>query len=116
MAGLFIDSYTAIVLMTHDFEWDKKLLPVILRQKPTYLGMLGPKKRLQKMEETLGMRDMQSIPFFHSPVGLDIGAETPEEIGLSILAEIIAVFRSRKGGNLRLRETTIHERIHHHVD
>jgi len=107
-----ISEYTAVVLMTHDFDWDSKLLPQILRQKPSYVGMLGPKKRLKKMEEELGIAKMNDIPFFHSPVGLDIGAETPEEIGLSILAEIIAAFRSRKGGHLRFRDTTIHERIH----
>ena len=110
--ALKIDEYTAVILMTHDFEWDKKLLPIILRQKPTYAGMLGPKKRLVKMEEELGIANLSAIPFFHSPVGLDIGAETPEEIALSILAEIIAVFREREGGNLRLRQGTIHERNH----
>lgn len=105
-----IDDFTAIVLMTHDYNWDKQMLPFLLEKKPTYLGMLGPKKRLKKMKEDLNLQDLEAIKFFHSPVGLDIGAESPEEIGLSILAEIVAVFRSKKGNFLKLKKGSIHDR------
>ena len=105
-----IDEYTAIILMSHDYNWDKKLLPQFLAAAPTYVGMLGPKKRMVKMKQELGLSDLDNIPFFHSPIGLDIGAESPEEIALSITAEIIAAFRNRQGTSLKLRSGTIHVR------
>jgi len=105
-----IDEYTAVILMSHDYNWDKTLLPRILDQKPPYVGMLGPKKRLVKMKGDLDMDELDDIQFFHSPVGLDIGAESPEEIALSIAAEVIATFRNRKGSPLKLRDGTIHIR------
>ena len=105
-----LDEYSAVVLMTHDFNWDKALLPQILKKKPHYLGILGPSKRMTKLEEELDLREMNKYDFFHSPVGLDIGAETPEEIALSITAEIIASFREREGASLKFRPGTIHPR------
>jgi xanthine/CO dehydrogenase XdhC/CoxF family maturation factor len=105
-----ITEFTAVVLMTHDYNWDKKLLPIVLSKNPAYVGMLGPKKRVLKINEELEGLDLKSISIFHSPVGLDIGAETPEEIAVSIAAEIIAVMRNRKGEKLKFREGTIHNR------
>lgn len=111
---LAVDEYTAIVLMSHDFKWDKNMLPIFLEKSPTYIGMLGPKKRMVKMqkelEETHSDLDLTKLHHFFSPVGLDIGAETPEEIALSIAAEIIANFRGRTGHFLKHRAGTIHER------
>ncbi len=104
-----IDEHTAVILMTHDFNWDKKLLPGLVAKKPVYLGMLGPKKRMEKMKIETGI-NLDKVPFFHSPIGLDIGAETPEEIALSILSEIVACFRNRDGRPLKFRTGTIHER------
>ena len=104
-----MDDYTATVLMSHDYNWDKTLLPKILEQKPSYVGMLGPKKRMQKMQKELN-NSLDQVSFFYSPVGLDIGAESPEEIAISICSEIIATFRNRDGKALREREGTIHER------
>jgi len=105
------DEYTAFVLMSHDYEWDKKLLPKILKRKPEYLGVLGPRKRMIKMQEELGINIMDKYTFFHSPMGLDIGAESPEEIALSIAAEITAKFRQRDGQFLKLRTKPIHDRL-----
>ena len=105
-----IDEFTAIILMSHDYNWDKTLLPKFLAQKPSYIGMLGPRKRTVKMQEELGITLLNQVDFFHSPVGLDIGAESPEEIALSIASEIVATFRGRNGTALRLREGPIHER------
>lgn len=106
-----IDEYTAVVFMTHDFNWDKILLPKIIEKNPPYIGMLGPKKRAQKMAEELHTMNLKQLDIFHSPVGLDIGAETPEEIALSIAAEIIAIFRKRSGQSLKKRLGTIHTRF-----
>jgi len=108
---VLVDEYTAVVFMTHDYDWDKKLLPIFLSKKPPFLGLLGPLKRTKKMQNELGLGDLNKYDFFHSPVGLDIGAETPEEIALSISSEIIAAFRNRNGMPLKSREGTIYDRF-----
>lgn len=101
------DDYTAISLMTHDFNWDKKILPALLSKNFPYLGILGPKKRMDKLIEELSLSDDQ-LSSIHAPIGLDIGAETPEEIASSIVAEILAVFRQRDAGFLKNRIGSIH--------
>jgi len=106
-----IHDYTAVVLMSHDYNWDKTLLPIFLKKNPPYIGMLGPKKRMQKMQTELPDYDLESLVNLHSPVGLDIGAESPEEIALSIAAEIVATFRGRDGASLKFRKGAIHERV-----
>lgn len=108
-----VDAATAVVLMSHDFDWDRKMVEHFLPLKPAYFGMLGPKKRAAKMDELLRAETKLKLldyPSLYSPVGLDIGAETPEEIAASLTAEIIAVFRGRNGKMLRTRAETIHNR------
>jgi xanthine/CO dehydrogenase XdhC/CoxF family maturation factor len=107
-----IDNYTAIILMAHDYKTDFNNLQYTLTTKAKYIGLLGPRKRTQKMFDEMdyegnpvSQEDMQRI---FSPAGLDIGATTPEEIALSICAEIRSVFANRRGMSLRLREGTIH--------
>lgn len=106
-----IDEFTAVVLMTHDYNWDKKMLPLIMEREPPYIGILGPKKRMHKIESDLPIMLADQLEQVHGPVGLDIGAETPEEIAISIVAEIIATFRNREGTSLKLRKEAIHERL-----
>jgi xanthine dehydrogenase accessory factor len=110
-----IDQYTAIVLMSHDYKTDRKNLPKALATGAFYIGMLGPRVRSEKIFAELAEEgkpvskaDMERI---HAPAGLDIGAISPEEIALSMLAEIKAVFSKREGGFLRLRHVPIHERF-----
>ncbi len=112
--SILIDEHTAIILMSHDFKTDKYNLPKVLKTAAAYLGMLGPRVRSEKIFNELAQEgieisetDMERI---HAPVGLDIGAISPEEIALSIVAEIRAVFSDRSGAALRLRTTPIHER------
>ena len=105
-----IDEYTSVLLMTHDFNLDKTILKKVIDKKPNYVGLLGPKKRGIKMETEEGLEDILELDFLHSPVGLDIGAETPEEIAISIVSEILAVFRNRAGNKLKKRDGTIHDR------
>jgi xanthine/CO dehydrogenase XdhC/CoxF family maturation factor len=106
-----LDAFTAVVFMTHDFNWDKKLLPYFLKNQSAYIGMLGPRKRLEKMNDDIDEFDLLEVKNLYSPIGLDIGAESPEEIALSICSEIIAVFRNRTGQFLKWREGPIHERV-----
>ncbi len=109
-----IDAYTAIVLMAHDFQTDKLNLPKALQSEAFYIGMLGPRVRAGKIFDELNASgqiitdaDMDRI---YAPAGLDIGALSPEEIALAIIAEVKAVFAKREGGFLRLRHLPIHER------
>lgn len=106
------DAYTAILLMTHDYKTDLRRLPQALRTQASYIGILGPRKRTEKMYGALAAAgqpvsetDRDRI---YSPAGLDIGSATPEEIALSILAEIRSHFAGRTGTSLRLRQGTIY--------
>ncbi|MEL6356674.1 MAG: XdhC family protein, partial [Bacteroidota bacterium] len=109
-SDLPVHDYTAVMLMSHDYGWDKKMLPLFAAKQPAYMGMLGPKKRFHKMDKDLSDLDLEGLDFFYSPTGLEIGAESPEEIALSIAAEIVAVMRNKPGGFLKFKEGTIHER------
>jgi xanthine/CO dehydrogenase XdhC/CoxF family maturation factor len=109
-----IDRHTAIVLMSHDYKTDKTNLPMALQTAAFYIGMLGPRVRSEKIfnelcaqNKQVSDKDMERI---YAPAGLDIGATSPEEIALSIIAEIKAVFSKRDGAFLRLRHSPIHER------
>ncbi len=109
-----IDKYTAIVLMSHDYKTDKINLPKVLQTGAFYVGMLGPRVRSERIFNELA-DEGKSLPDeimerIYAPAGLDIGALSPEEIALSIIAEIKAVFSKREGGFLRLRQSAIHER------
>jgi xanthine/CO dehydrogenase XdhC/CoxF family maturation factor len=107
-----IDNYSAIVLMAHDYKTDFNNLRCTLETKAKYIGMLGPRKRSQKMFDELVKEDNpvseENMQRIFSPAGLDIGAATPEEIALSICAEIRSVFANRNGTSLRLRKGTIY--------
>ncbi|TLP79197.1 XdhC family protein [Maribacter sp. ACAM166] len=92
-----IDSNTAVILMTHSYVKDLKYLMVLKNTQPIYLGLLGPAKRREKLLATLIEEDMDiALDFLeriHGPAGLNIGAETPQEIAISILSEILTVIR-----------------------
>lgn len=102
-----IDEYTAVLLMSHDLLTDIENLKKVLPSAASYIGLLGPKKRAVKIFETLGIGEAD-LGRIYAPAGLDLGAATPEEIALSMLAEIRAHFSARKGMSLRLREGTIY--------
>ena len=105
-----LDAATAVALMSHDYDWDREMVRHFLPRRPAYFGMLGPRKRMLKMHDEVaaGGIDLAGYPQLHSPVGLDIGATGPEEIAVSLCAEILAVFRGRDGRYLRQRVGTIH--------
>ena len=107
-----IDDYTAVILMSHDYKTDKNNLPLVLAAP--YIGLLGPRVRAERIFDELREEGVVISAEFEerifAPVGLDIGAITPEEIALSMVAENRAVFSRREGGMLRERPSTIHER------
>ena len=114
LSQISIDRQTVFLLMTHNFNYDKAMLQELIQRDIVYIGMLGPIKKLERIinefkEEGLELNDQQRA-VIHSPVGLDIGAETPEEIALSIVAEIKAALAGKKGKPLKEFSTTIHAR------
>lgn len=104
---LAIEPDCAAVVMTHSFLQDQFVLRHIAHLGLDYIGILGPRQRTQRLLDDLDEQPM-SAPF--SPVGLDLGAETPEEIALSIVAQIQATRLERSGGHLSLRSGAIHAR------
>jgi xanthine dehydrogenase accessory factor len=111
---LAIDARTAVVLMTHNYAHDLELLRFLLPSPAPYVGLLGPKARTDRLLADLAASGHAPAPHeterLHAPVGIDIGAEAPEEIALAILAEIRAVLAGRRGGKLRDRAGAIHDR------
>lgn len=108
-----IDDFTAAISMCHDYETDYRNLQMLLKTNIKYIGLLGPKKRTIKMydrmnEEGIALTTEQEERIY-SPVGLDIGAATPEEIALSVCAEIRAFFSGRDGNRLKFRPKPIYE-------
>lgn len=109
LEGIEITSDTVVVMMTHNYPQDALLLPGILAARPRYLGLLGPSLRAASLFDGLGLRpDSLDI---HTPVGLDIGADTSEAIALSIVAEIQAELAGRAGMKLRHRRGPIHSPV-----
>ena len=108
-----LDEYTLAVVMTHHYIHDVPALRDLLPRKLAYLGLLGSKKRAEKILADLERDGLQITPDmrarFHAPVGLDIGADTPETIALSILAEMQSVLGRREAKPLRDRAKAIHD-------
>ncbi len=109
-----IDNRTAVILMAHDFKTDSENLKEALKSTSPYIASLGPKKRYVKMLDSfenqgldLSKKDKERI---HAPSGLEIGADTPEEIALSIFSEIRCVFAGKKGGMLKFKKGPIYDR------
>ena len=109
-----IDEHTVFLLMTHNYNYDMAMLRQLLGKNMTYIGMLGPKIKRERMLNELKDEGSnftgQQLSVLHSPVGLDIGAETSEEIALSILAEIKAMFANKDVQSLRKIKEVIHPR------
>ncbi len=95
-----LDSNTAIVLMTHNYAKDLQFLTSIKNTMPIYLGLLGATDRRERLLNELIERDPEIkdsfLDIIHGPTGLNIGAITPQEIALSICAEILSVIRKEK--------------------
>src|SRR5690606_8748114 len=113
VASLSWDKRTVAVLMTHNYHYDLTVLKQLLPLKLRYVGVLGPKKKMMKMldairNEGINLREEDLTRVF-GPIGLDIGADAPEEIALSAIAEIQAVLEGKKGTFLRDKKGPIHK-------
>lgn len=96
----------AAIVMTHNFARDTEILARLMPSPVPYIGLLGPRSRGDELLAAIGAaRDAR----FHNPIGLDLGGETPQEIALSIVAEVQAVFERRSARSLRELTVPIHE-------
>jgi xanthine dehydrogenase accessory factor len=110
VAQLETDLHTVALLMTHNFDYELRVLEELTTRMLPYIGILGPKRKTDKLIHRLeekGIRVFRDA--LYAPIGLDLGAETSEEIALSIFAEIAAVLRKKPAGSLRDKQGPIHE-------
>ncbi|WP_420322541.1 XdhC family protein [Flagellimonas sp.] len=109
---LALDEQTAVVVMTHSFVKDLQFLMALKDEKPAYVGLLGPYRRREKLFDELLERhpdiSEEFIDQVHGPAGIDIGAETPQEIALSVLSEILSVVNQKEPLPLRHKMGSIH--------
>lgn len=108
-----IDDQTAIVLMSHNFAKDLLYLQALKETRPVYIGLLGPAQRREKLlsafiEYFPEVTD-RFLDGIHGPAGLNLGAETPQEIAISIIAEILSVIRGQNPIPLQEKKGAIHD-------
>ncbi len=109
---LQLDRQTAVVVMTHSFVKDLQYLIALRDERIAYIGLLGPFKRREKLFDELLERYPETTEEFldqiHGPAGIDIGAETPQEIAISILSEILSVVNKIEPSLLKNKLGKIH--------
>ena len=98
---------TFVVLKTHNLARDKAWARRFLATRIPYLGLLGPQGRCEEIAEEAAEHDDRERIF--GPVGLNLGAEGPEQVGLSVVSELLAVRSGRSPGHLKNREAPIHD-------
>lgn len=103
---LTLDRDSYVVLVTRGHVHDQACLEVMLGRAPAYVGMIGSRVRVRTVMRHLAEAgyDVERLRSVHAPVGLDIGAHTPAEIALSIMAEIVGVRRGGTGQSLAIGE------------
>lgn len=108
LAGLVPDRWTIAVVMAHSVSQDTSALKELARHHLNYVGVLGPQRRTRWLLEEAGLAEAAAVQQWHSPVGLDLGGDSPEQVALAIVAEAHAVSSGRAGGKLRDRGGPIH--------
>jgi xanthine dehydrogenase accessory factor len=110
-----LDQRSYVVVMTHRYEDDLRLLKIVLSRKAAYVGVVGSRQRTERLMDQLRNEgaaiNTDALEALSAPVGLDIGATTPEAIALSILSEMQCVMTGRNAGRLRDRKSSIHARV-----
>jgi xanthine/CO dehydrogenase XdhC/CoxF family maturation factor len=113
-ARVSITPRSLTLLMSHNYSHDLALLRFLLASPARYIGVMGPRKRTERILNNLATDDEafrlkeEDRERLYSPAGLDIGANAPAEIALAIIAEMRAVLYGRRGGMLRERQGSIH--------
>lgn len=106
-----IDRATYVAVLTHDPKLDDAALSIALRSEAPYVGAMGSRRAQAHRRERLlaaGL-DEALLDRISAPIGLDLGAVTPEETALSIMSEVVAVRNGREGGRLSRAAGRIHE-------
>jgi xanthine dehydrogenase accessory factor len=100
---------TYVVIITRAHTYDEESLRIILTRETAYIGMIGSRRRVQVVLRTLAGEgyDRDRLAKVRAPIGLDIGAETPDEIALAIIAEVVAARRGGTGVPLSLQERPV---------
>ena len=110
-----ITPQTAVVVMTHDYTMDVEILASLLVRPIGYLGVLGPRSRtnrlLAELREQGRKITSEFVDALHAPIGLALGAETPQEVALAIVSEVLAWRTGSGGGFLRDHNGPIHRAI-----
>ncbi|MEH1792504.1 XdhC family protein [Nostoc sp.] len=110
---VLITDRTVAVVMTHNYLDDLEILNVMLPSPARYIGILGPKHRTERLLQDLSTEKIvttsEQLNRLYSPIGIDIGADTPEEIAIAIIAEIQAVLTNRQSNFLKNRNQPIHQ-------
>ena len=106
-----IDRATYIAVLTHDPKLDDAALSIAVQSEAAYVGAMGSRRaQAQRRERLLAAGlDEELLERVAAPIGLDLGAVTPEETALSIMSEVVAVRNGREGGRLSHSAGRIHE-------
>jgi len=109
------DDDTYAVVMTHNFVDDRLTLDALLETPVPYIGMMGPRKRFAEMREAFAEEGRRftddELDRIYTPIGLDLGGDSPYRIAYSVVGELLAVANGRDAGHLVDREGPIHERL-----
>ena len=93
----------ALVLVSRNYELDREALAAALKKSGAgYIGMIGSRRKVHRVFDALKqVAPAETLRDLYAPIGLDIGADSPAEIAVSVIGEILQVLRKRKGGHLR---------------
>jgi xanthine dehydrogenase accessory factor len=110
LTGTAVDERTVICVLSHDDRFDSDLVEIALAGPAAYVGAMGSRRTSDQRFADLRARGVseQSLARLHSPIGLDVGASTPEETAVSILAEVIATRTAKPGVPLAATRGSIH--------
>lgn len=107
-----VDNRTALVLMTHNYQYDLSMLESLLTVDLPYIGLLGPSGKRSRILSEIQDKGVNlatiNLNKLYGPTGLDLGAETANQIALSICAEIMAVVHEKNPIHLKLKDSPIH--------
>ena len=110
---LSFDPRTAVILMTHNYNYDLDMLALLMQTKVGYIGLLGPASKRDRMVNELLEKGIvvpsDVLAKVYGPTGLNLGAETSNEIALSMVAEIMAVMTNRTPIHLKNKQAAIHQ-------